>query len=74
MEKLFYSAKDVAEITGYSKNKSYDIIRKLNTELKEKFSNKENKPLIFEGRINKEYFDKRIKGEEIWKIKKVCKK
>ncbi len=74
MEKLFYSAKDVAEITGYSKNKSYDIIRKLNTELKEKFSNKENKPLIFEGRINKEYFDKRIKGEEIWEIKKVCKK
>ena len=65
MEKLFYSAKDVSEITGYSKNKSYDIIRKLNTELKEKFSDKENKPLIFEGRINKEYFDKRIKGEEI---------
>ena len=63
MEKLFYSAKDVAEITGYSKNKSYDIIRKLNTEIKENFSNKENKTLIFEGRINKEYFDKRIKGE-----------
>lgn len=63
MEKLFYSAKDIAEITGYSKNKSYDIIRKLNTELREKFKNKEIKPLIFDGKINKEYFDKRIKGE-----------
>ena len=63
MEKLFYSAKDVAEITGYSKNKSYDIIKKLNTELREKFKNKEIKPLIFDGKINKEYFDKRIKGE-----------
>lgn len=63
MEKLFYSAKDVAEITGYSRNKSYDIIKKLNTELREKFKNKEIKPLIFDGKINKEYFDKRIKGE-----------
>lgn len=63
MEKLFYSAKDIAEITGYSKNKSYDIIRKLNTELKEKFKNKKIQPLIFDGKINKEYFDKRIKGE-----------
>lgn len=63
MEKLFYSVKDVAEITGYSRNKSYDIIKKLNTELREKFKNKENKPLIFDGKINKEYFDKRIKGE-----------
>ena len=63
MEKLFYSAKDVAEITGYSRNKSYDIIRKLNIELKEKFSNSEVKPLIFDGKINKEYFDKRVRGE-----------
>ncbi len=63
MEKLFYSAKDVSEITGYSKNKSYDIIRKLNNELKEKFKDKENKPLIFDGKINKEYFDKRIQIE-----------
>ena len=63
MEKLFYSAKDVSEITGYSRNKSYDIIRKLNNELKEKFKDKENKPLIFDGKINKEYFDKRIQVE-----------
>lgn len=30
MEKKFYTAAEIAEITGFSKCKAYDIIRKLN--------------------------------------------
>ena len=61
MEKKFYSVKDVEALTGFSKSKAYKIIKDLNIEIKEKEQNKEEKSLIFDGRINKEYFDKRMK-------------
>lgn len=62
MEKKFYTAAEVSEITGFSVCKAYDIIRKLNIEIEEQYQDKkEEKPMLFPGRINKEYFDKRIK-------------
>lgn len=61
MEKKFYTAAEISEITGFSKCKAYDIIRKLNIEIKEQYQDKEEKPMLFSGRISKEYFDKRIK-------------
>lgn len=60
MEKKFYTAKEVAEITGYSKNKAYDVIRQLNIKIKEQYPNEKDRPIIFQGRINKEYFDKKM--------------
>ena len=63
MQKLFYNSKDIMELTGYSQSKSYKIIKRLNQELIEstKAMPINEKPLILSGRINKEYFDKRIK-------------
>lgn len=60
MEKKFYTVAEISEITGYSRCKAYDIIRKLNTEIKKQYQDKEDKPILFSGRINKEYFDKRM--------------
>lgn len=69
MEKLFYTAKDVSEILNYGLQKSYSIIKQLNAEMLMEFdkenSNKptnerKQKPVIFPGRINKKYFDKKI--------------
>ena len=60
MEKLFYTADDISKILGYSKTKAYGIIKQLNIELKEKDKN----IIIFPGRINKNYFDKRIQIKE----------
>lgn len=52
--------KDIMEITGYSKSKAYEILRKLIMDFK-----KENpKALTFRGRIQKDYFYKRIYGIE----------
>lgn len=52
--------KDIMEITGYSKSKAYEILRKLIKDFKE-----ENpKALTFRGRIQKDYFYKRIYGIE----------
>lgn len=36
MEKLFYTAQDISEILGYSKDKAYRIIEESNIQLKEK--------------------------------------
>lgn len=60
MEKKFYTAKEVAEITGYSQPKAYSIIQKLNIEIKKQYPNEKERPIIFPGRINKEYFDKKM--------------
>lgn len=60
MEKKFYTVKEVAEITGYSQNKAYDVIRQLNIKIKEQYPNEKERPIIFPGRINKEYFDKKM--------------
>ena len=61
MEKTFYTAKDIQELTGFARSKAYDIIKTLNIEIKEKYKDSQNPPLLFAGRINKEYFDKRMK-------------
>lgn len=63
MEKLFYTAQDISEMLGYSKDKAYRIIKELNIKLKEKAKEENKEVLIFNGRINKDYFDKRIKLE-----------
>lgn len=60
MEKKFYTAAEISEITGYSRCKAYDIIKKLNIEIKKLYQDKKEQPIIFSGRINKEYFDKRM--------------
>lgn len=63
MEKLFYTAQDLADMLGYSKDKAYRIIKDMNSQLKEKAKQENKEVLVFSGRINKEYFDKRIKVE-----------
>lgn len=60
MEKMFYTAKDISKILGYSLPKSYSIIKQLNIELL-KEAEKENKQIvIFNGRISKDYFHKKV--------------
>lgn len=55
--KNFYDVNDVVAITGYSQSKSYDIIKQMNKELKEKYK-RENKNLItFRGRVPIWYFE-----------------
>lgn len=55
--KNFYDVNDVVSITGYSQSKSYDIIKQMNKELKEKYK-KENKNLItFRGKVPIWYFE-----------------
>lgn len=65
MEKKYYNAKDVAELIGVAKGKAYEIIRKCNTEIKELYENKPiiEQPIIINGKVNKEYFDKKMKVE-----------
>ncbi len=54
------TCEDIMKITGYSRSKSYEILRKLVKDFKE-----ENpKALTFRGRIQKDYFYKRIYGIE----------
>lgn len=52
--------KDIMEITGYSKSKAYEILRKLIKDFKKEYP----KALTFRGRIQKDYFYKRIYGIE----------
>lgn len=52
--------KDIMEITGYSKSKAYEILRKLIRNFK-KYN---PKALTFRGRIKRDYFYKRIYGIE----------
>lgn len=52
--------KDIMKITGYSRSKAYAIIRYLNKKFKEEYP----KALTFKGRIQKDYFYKRIYGIE----------
>lgn len=60
MEKLFYNANDIANILGYSKSKAYEIIKKLNIDLKKESEQQAQSIMIFSGRIPKEYFEKRL--------------
>ena len=57
----FYTIKDIQLLTGVSKRKALLIIKKLNKEIKERYKNYE--PIIFEDKIEKIYFIKRIEFE-----------
>lgn len=54
MEKLFLSAKEVAEILNISQQLAYKIIRNLNKQLSDRGY------LILRGRVNKRYFLEQI--------------
>lgn len=60
----FYTIKDIQLLTGVSKRKALLIIKKLNKEIKERYKNYE--PIIFEDKIEKIYFIKRMEFE-LWK-------
>ena len=60
----FYTIKDIQLLTGVSKRKALLIIKKLNKEIKERYKNYE--PIIFEYKIEKIYFIKRMEFE-LWK-------
>ena len=54
----YYTIKDIQILTGYSKRKVSLLIKKMNQEIKEKY--KEYKPIVFENKIEKIYFIKRM--------------
>ena len=62
MESKYYSAKDICQLTGYSKSKAYDLIRMINSEIKKIYKDKpiEEQPLVLEGRVLKSYFDRKV--------------
>ncbi|MDO4623065.1 MAG: ICEBs1 excisionase [Eubacteriales bacterium] len=56
MERLYYTAAEIAEMVGVGRTKSYGLIKKMNKELeKDGF-------LVIDGKIPKEYFDARYFG------------
>ena len=57
-EKLYYTAKEVAEMLGISEGKAYEVIRILNKEMRDKGY------LVIQGRVNKNYFLKKVTYEE----------
>ena len=63
MNSLFYTAAQVAEMLGVSKQKAYKIISEMNEELEQKGF------LVIRGRISKKYFENRFyvcgEGEEV---------
>ena len=60
----YYTVKDLQLLTGYSKKKICSIIKKLN---KEKLSQyKKYNPVIFDDKIEKIYFIKRMEFD-LWK-------
>lgn len=66
MESKYYSAKEVALMTGYSIGKAYQIIKKLNIEINMKYKDvpENERPLLLEGKILKSYFDKKCEVKE----------
>lgn len=65
MVSKYYSVNEVAELTGYKRNKAYALIKKLNIELREKYEDmpESEKPLFLQGKILKSYFDKKMEVE-----------
>ena len=53
-EKLFLTAKDIAEIIGTSEASAYRLIKELNTELKKKGK------VIFPWKISRRYFEEKV--------------
>lgn len=58
-EKKFLTASDVAAYMDVSVSKGYKIISQLNTELREQGY------LTVSGKVNRNYFEKRIYSEEV---------
>lgn len=58
LHKLFLDVKDVMEIMQVSDGKAYEIIRMLNSELKEQGY------LVVQGKINTKYFIKKVMYQE----------
>lgn len=58
IEKIYLAATDVAATLGVSRAKSYNIISKLNNELKAKGM------IIVRGKVNKKYFYERYGWKE----------
>lgn len=57
----YYTVKDLQLLTGYSKKKIYSIIKKLNKEKLNQY--KKYNPVIFDNKIEKIYFIKRMEFE-----------
>ena len=53
-----FTAKEVAEMLGISEGKAYEVIRILNKEMRDKGY------LVIQGRVNKNYFLKKVTYEE----------
>lgn len=62
----YYTINDIQILTGYNKKQISDMINKFNQEIKEKYKNKKIKPLIFDNKIEKKYFLRRMEIE-LWK-------
>lgn len=56
MKSTFINAQEVKEILGVADAKVYNIIRELNTELKEKGY------MVVAGRVSRQYFNERFYG------------
>lgn len=56
-ENEFYTVKDVMKQTGYGRSKCYDLIYKLNEQLKEKYPG----IVTYSGRILKKFWDGQFK-------------
>lgn len=62
----YYTVSDIQILTGYKEVEVYDLIERLNNEIKEKYKTYQLKPLIFVDKIEKKYFLKRMEIE-LWK-------
>lgn len=56
MNKMYYTANDIAVVLGVSKGHAYKIIQNLNDELKKKHY------LVVAGKVPKKYFSERYYG------------
>lgn len=63
MEKYYYTKQDIMEITGYGSSKASEIIKELNTQLKELYEEK-NKPIYIVKKGVPIWFFKQITGIE----------
>lgn len=62
MEKKYYTAKEIAELTSVKISKAYELIRQCNSEIELLNKNKTDveKTLIIKGRVSKDYFDRKV--------------
>lgn len=58
MEKLFYTAQEVADMLGVSKSQAYTMIKKWNKELADRDF------IAIAGKVTKKYVDEKIYGYE----------